>query len=378
MEREVERFCYFGHKGAILDLATSCLSDTPVIVTTSDDLTIRLWNPLSLSPHAMKCYCGFGQESIDSLLFHPTQSHLFLGATNSAILQFDLNSPGIITRDHVPLFNLPTGSSDITCFTIHPTDHNLLVVSDDDGVIYLFDFQSQTITKRLTRVHSNLLGKISFNPMNPNILISGGFDSICCAWDIRRGRPCSNTSLVNFTDLNQSHESNLQIANPPFVHDLLHILHGRIVVCALGDGNLSLYKTSDGSLLSVSHMIEAHSGMVTNLSSYPKQQNNDLEKGDYFMSAGADGLIKIWEVREILTDGLPPQGAGKKNKKKSKQSRKEWYEVIERRVISHPNKINSIASVATMVIAVPSGDGSEGPLPAIAVCDVTSEWFLYR
>jgi WD40 repeat protein len=393
---DCQRLCYFGHKRAILDVTISCVADPPVIVTTSDDLTIRLWNPLPSSPNAIKCYCGFGQESVDSLLFHPNQSHLFLGATTSSIIQFDLNSPGIITREHVTLFTLTSSSStetnEIACFTLHPTDSNLLVISDDDGVIYLFRLESQSITKRLARVHSNLLGKLSFNPMNPSILISGGFDSICCAWDIRRGRPCSN--ILNFTTINQSNDTNLQIANPPFVHDLLHILHGRILVCALGDGNLALFKSSDGSLLSVSHTTEAHSGMVTNLSSYPKQPTSELEKSDYFISAGADGLIKIWEVREVLTDDLPLHGGGgggggKRHKKKSKghganvksEKKKEWYEIIERRAIFHPNKINSISSVTV------NGSGSGGgdvPMatsssdPAIVVCDVTSEWFLYR
>lgn len=403
---DMDRLCYFGHKGAILDLITSSVTDTvssvtdsSYVITTSDDLTIRLWNcssSSSSSSHAMKCYCGYGQEPINSLLCHPTNPHLFLGANSSTIFQFDMNSPGILSRDHIALFTLPSPSSssgecsEISCFTLHPTDPNLLVIGDDDGVISLFHLQSQTITKRLARVHSNLLGRVSFSPINPNILLSGGFDSICCAWDIRRGRPFSNTSLVNFSHLNQSHESNLQIANPPFVHDLLHILHGRVLVCALGDGNLSLYKTSDGSLLSVSHMTEAHSGMVTNLCAYSRWSNNDLEISDFFVSAGADGLIKIWEVREVLIGDPPPQGAGgtggggKKNKKKSKQpcseKTKEWYEIIERRIISHPNKINSIASVATVCLDTSISNDSHDSLPVtgIVVCDVTMEWFLYR
>jgi WD40 repeat protein len=362
-----------GHKDALLDLTVSPHS-LQLIATSSDDKSIRIWN-LMISVNAIKCYSGYG-EPVGALLFHPKYDHLLLGATDSSILQFDLGSPGVLIRQQTILFQ--SASNEIACFAIHPKEDHLLAIGDDDGTIHLFNTQSQSTIKRLSRIHSNLLGKIAFNPINPNILISGGFDSVCCAWDLRRGRPASN--LLNFATLNESHDSNLQIANPPFVHDLLHLLQGRIVVCALGDGKISLYKSSDGSLSSMSKMIDAHRGMVTNLASYPNpdsEASQTEEEGvrDYFLSAGADGLIKLWEVREVINEiestGAPPPSSARGKKKKGTKEpagrkAREWYEVIERSAIAHPNKVNSLCSVR------------RDDEVSIGVADVSSGWCLYR
>jgi WD40 repeat protein len=376
MEPPVEIFN--GHKDVLLDLTLSPHS-LQLIATSADDKTIRIWN-LKISITAIKCYCGYGDEPVTSLLFHPKYDHLLFGATDSTILQFDLSSPGVLIRQKTILFQSAIASSnEITCFAIHPKEDHLLAIGDDDGTVHLFDTQSQSTIKRLSRIHSNLLGKISFSPNNPNILISGGFDSLCCAWDLRRGRPAS--PLLNFTHLTESQDSsNLQIANPPFVHDLLHVLQGRIVICALGDGKISLYKSSDGSLSSTSQMIDAHRGMVTNLASFPNPEEEgertDEIVRDYFLSAGADGLIKLWEVREVIgeMESMVPQPTGSRGKKKkgAKESRppqrraKEWYEVIERSAIAHPNKVNSLCSLRR-----------EGDI-SIAVADVSCGWSLYR
>jgi WD40 repeat protein len=134
-----------------------------------------------------------------------------------------------------------------------------MAVGDDSGVISLVPIESKThqpvsVTasgtrvKRLNRVHSNLIGALSFRP-NSKYVSSGGFDCLLCEWDVGFGRP---TGTINFASsdmaarivhsampLTEPSAVSAPFVNPPFVHAISHIFEGRAVVAALGNGMVS-------------------------------------------------------------------------------------------------------------------------------------------
>ena len=368
---------YFsGHKDTVLDIKLSCAG---VVATSSEDKTIRLWDT-RVGTRAVQCIIGFGDLPVENLMFSDTNVNSLFGNTENAILQFDLRFEGVINRQHTVVYAQDT-DVDISCFDMHP-ECNLIAVGCDDGSVCMIDQSSRSITKRLSRVHNNILGAVAFARRNPNVLVTGGFDSLCCAWDIVRGRPVSRA--IDFSSQETESSVSTQISNPPFVHAILPLLDGRTVACALGDGTVHLLNACAGPFQPASAATEAHAGMVTALATYgptsvaqESTMTGETEGTvvDAFLSCGADRNIVAWNViagEEPASTASSGAGGRKKKTGKNKKTSPPGHRLRVQRsfTIEHVDKINTIATHSRGCAS--TGGGNE-----IFVADVTSRWVMY-
>lgn len=405
--------CFTGHKAAVIDI-TAFENDCSTIVTSSEDNTLRLWD--LQTGKTRQCITGFGTYPINIIRYAPYDRFLLFGMTDDAIITFDLRREGLLVRDsHKRVYShsaavmaKKTGAeegevSELSSFAVHPKESlHLLVVGDDEGTVTVVNSQSGEVIITLSRIHSNVIGAVAFQPNSQQYLCSGGFDSIFCCWDFSRGRVSGQT-----IDFSREQQQQQQMANPPFVHDLLYREGGRQVVSALGDGSLRLlrYEPKQGFVY-VGGAREAHGGMATCVcacSVLAKDIVNIEQQIECVMSAGIDCHIRGWNIvtnsdktgKVSVDSGIGVQqssaSASKNNKKKNKKKQQQKLQAVSSLQplpppaptdaytfaplfeINHIDKINAIAYVN-------SGDRETGTEigAGVAVADVTSVWKLYK
>jgi WD40 repeat protein len=73
-------------------------------------------------------------------------------------------------------------------------DGTLLATAGKDGYIRVYDETTKALTHTLKNLgdvpaHSNRVFSVKFNPIDPNIICSGGWDSTLLVNDLRAGGP---------------------------------------------------------------------------------------------------------------------------------------------------------------------------------------------
>ncbi len=230
-----------GHKKSV-----SCITVNPAdnnnLISGSDDRTVRMWDVRNTTNKSTKCIAGCFNSGIESMTF--VNEHFLCVASGTSLFSFDVRFDGVLQR--TPLSSVVDSFEEINQIVSHPKD-SLIAVADDSGAVttvpvsstgVLSDNSSFSRYKKLSRVHTNIVGSVAFRRPNPSELTSGGFDSV---WDVARGRPTASVRLEHLADESPEGESSCtnQILNPPFVQALEYVCGGRGVVFALGDGSVS-------------------------------------------------------------------------------------------------------------------------------------------
>lgn len=237
-----------GHKASI-----SCLeiksADQNTLLSGSEDCTIRLWD--LKSNKVQKCIMGCFETEITSIKSSKRSGFLLFASSENSIYSFDLRFSGVLCK--VPLSYLSNSLFDSINAIALNTKEDFISVADDSGAIIIIPVRNGVFSspnnihgndtvfinkqqyKKLSRVHSNLVSSINYKSKNPTELLSGGFDCVCCIWDVSGGRPKSSFNFNATTTNNNSK----QIFNPPFVQYCDYFLDDKFVLCGLGDGSVS-------------------------------------------------------------------------------------------------------------------------------------------
>jgi WD40 repeat protein len=344
--------------------------------------------------------------TVNIVKYAPYDSHLIFGMTDTSVLTFDIRREGLIVKDaHSLLYKVPDivegtngedGNSDELCelssFDVHPAENlHLIAVGDDNGVVTIIDSVTGNVTRQLSRVHSNVVGAVTFQPNSRSYLSSGGFDSLFCCWDFSRGRPSGDV-----VDFSRDQVQQQQMANPPFVHDLLYKDGGKRVVAAVGDGTLRLMKyTPKQGFVTAYRKEDAHGGMSTCVCDYCPTA---MAGQQCVLSAGIDCVVRGWKITDNNSSGgasghqqtVSKSSSSKSNKKKGKNKIKQNHiittdtstsETVSEPhsfeslfTIDHKEKINAIGFVGD-VEGEADSSASSG---MVMVADVTSTWKLYK
>ena len=387
-----------GHKGPVLDI----ISRKNEVITTSEDNTVRLWD--MRTGKTCQCFTGFGNESVNIVKYAPYNDHHLFGMTDNSVILFDMRKDGLIVRDaHTTVYShVEDGTkeeNELTAIDIHFKESlQLIALGDDNGDITLVDSQTGEVRRRLRKAHANVIGAIAFQPKSQNYICTGGFDSHFCCWDFSRGRPCGEA-----VDFSREIIQQQQMANPPFVHDIVYTDGEGIVIGALGDGSLRAMKYVAKRGFLPMGAISAHGGMATNLC--PLSLNisspySDLSDRCHFISSGIDCCVKGWRISQkyesirdsatVLIDTDVPTSKNEKKKTKKKRTSIQQRSKEEARTnniyefvcifnINNDERINALACINSAI-----GSTSETVMVAdsifagIAVADITTEWKLYQ
>ncbi len=235
-----------GHKKTI-----SCMTIRPnqpnCLLTGSDDKTVRVWN-VELGK-TTKCIAGCFDDAIENITF--LDENIICIGSGRSLSTFDIRFDSMLQR--TPLSTLQDGFDDINLVIAHPKDR-IIAVADDSGSVTIVPVSPSGIIsdnsnsysrhKKLSRVHTNIVGAIAYRKHNPTELVSGGYDCTVCTWDVSRGRPVCSTRIQHLEPTEGEEgggEETLcgsKMLNPPFVFAVEYVCRGRGVLVGLGDGTV--------------------------------------------------------------------------------------------------------------------------------------------
>jgi transcription initiation factor TFIID subunit 5 len=170
----VEPFCtLYGHSGPVY--ATRFSVDNSVLLSCSEDTTIRLWNTATYSNVA--CYRGHSYPVWDCA-FSPTGLY-FASASHdrtARVWSMDVGTPLRIFAGHF---------FDVDCVEFHPNG-NYVATGSSDRSCRLWDVQTRECV-RVFQGHSGTVHALAFSE-DGQYLASAGDDNNVIVWDLSQGK----------------------------------------------------------------------------------------------------------------------------------------------------------------------------------------------
>ncbi|EEY60535.1 uncharacterized protein PITG_13254 [Phytophthora infestans T30-4] len=133
----------------------------------------------------------------------------------------------------------------VKCVRFAKCNPQIFASGGNDRELHVFDTRVAANPSVVTvgGMHSRAINSVQFHPTDDNLLLSAGFDSNFFMFDLRN----TSTPMCTFRQLN---DTNKAIFHPIFVRN------GLGIVAARGH-DLSLYRTSDGVVVSRGHVDDA-------------------------------------------------------------------------------------------------------------------------
>ena len=172
-----------GHKKSVIAIDVAG-KDENRIVSGSEDHTVRIWD--SRMERAVKCISGCFTQAVEAVKFSEKNDFNVFCSSGISLYLFDLRTDGIIIKTPSVVYENIT-SEDINALAL-PFKGDLIALSDDSGTVTILEHTVQGRKKRLSRVHTSIVGTIAFRPQNMKELASGGFDCRLATWDYSIGR----------------------------------------------------------------------------------------------------------------------------------------------------------------------------------------------
>ncbi|KAK2888610.1 sperm-associated antigen 16 protein [Channa argus] len=284
-------------------LPISCITLHPrklILASTSDDHSWRLWVlPAKGEKVGQMVLTGEGHSDwLSGCSFHPDGSKLATtsGDTTVRLWDFALGCCVLTLSGH----SQPTwGCSFHSC-------GNFLASCSADKTTKLWDLNSQRCRLTLRR-HTASINSVCFLPFS-NLLLTCSADKTLALWDARLGictttfcghlHPCNHATFSLASDMVASCDSsgfvNLwDVRKPPLVVGTVEAGPlGANQVAFSPSGKMLAVACSDGLV----RLVEVDSCAVTSLSGHGDSVQSVTfdHKGETVISAGSEGLVKVW------------------------------------------------------------------------------------
>ncbi|KAI0567208.1 WD40-repeat containing protein [Gracilaria domingensis] len=314
-----------GHSDAVTSMCRSLTGK--VIVTSSSDMTIRVWDCASSEQIGEVVLPDDRQVASTAV----TVDELFViaGFHDGSLLVWDLE-----TGDRVAeAFNVRSPSAFTTIDVLAGGDR--MITSSEDGFIRMWKLETMANANEDLVLHLKEDKNWSAEPFSDAVdclaihhesqIFAAASNGLICVSDLRSGttRSMCDTSgsfgkitgmcfdengkhLVFGSDGRVVHildvEKNMLTGKPLRGHtqgvcDVAFLSRGSVVISAAGDETVRIWNVENprGSLTS-----PLHSGTVTSLAL--------TEKGDVVVSASLDGSLRLWDVKTGTSIGKPLTG----------------------------------------------------------------------
>ncbi|CCE65522.1 hypothetical protein TPHA_0L01690 [Tetrapisispora phaffii CBS 4417] len=170
MDTRTTLVTYKGHNHPVWDVQFSPVGH--YFATASHDQTARLWSCDHIFP--LRIFSGHISD-VDCVTFHPNGCYIFTGSSDKTCRMWD-----ITTGESVRLFIGHTAP--ILSVAVAP-DGLRLATGSEDGVIHIWDIGTGKSLKKLIGHGKSAVNSLSYNKES-NILVSGGSDNSVRIWDL--------------------------------------------------------------------------------------------------------------------------------------------------------------------------------------------------
>jgi WD40 repeat protein len=159
-------------------------------------------------------------------------------------------------------------------------DTGLALFTFADGRVMMYDVDRRLVVWDALGGHTNTIFSISFHPMNPDVLVSCGYEGAICTWNL------NTMHLIN------------RIASAPWgIYSATATLGGGYVICGGADGMIGAFSLETGRMIWDMKLSE---GRVLSIAADPTSSNLVLSACNF----GVCHLIDI-ETRSIIWSSNP-------------------------------------------------------------------------
>lgn len=261
---------FHAHKGRITCIVSEKegareLVNTPRLVSSGTDRTIRMWDPRLRKPQVF-LFKGH-TDTVNTLLLDASASCVVSGGRDQSVRIWDI-------RTGRQRSSMMEHFGSVNCLAMSKDKNNGSYLSSGrDGVICLWKRGSGEFTKSLrqgpnAKAVGCLAVKAGEGSDGGNRSVSGGSDGSLRVWDHARGK-CLRV-------LGGGQGSSAAVTTASWSNMAGHVLSGSI------DGKVRLWDCRAGRCV---HYIQAHSGAVTSLL---------VTAGGFCVTSGRDGALRIW------------------------------------------------------------------------------------
>jgi len=234
-----------------------------IVFTTSDDTTVRVWNPVKEGQQSYECSKVFTEHKapVIECCLHPTNSYLLSISTDSSWGFYDFDKGSLLTQVMDP------DRSPFTCTMLHP-DGYIFATGTVNKLIRIWDIRSQKNVATF-QGHQEQLNDVQFSE-NGIYLASCSQDNSVKVWDLR--------GPTNITTLNLD-------VTPMSMH---YDFSGVYLAVAAGREVRIFIETRDNNVRNLQHIknLDDHTDTVTGVRFGPDAK--------FLVSTSMDKTVKLW------------------------------------------------------------------------------------